>query len=45
MIHIGICDDDKSMQKQIYDIVQHELFKYDDAEYTYRGDRGGQFLL
>ena len=35
MIHIGICDDDKSMQKQIYDIVQHELFKYDDAEYTY----------
>lgn len=35
MIHIGICDDDKSMQEQIYDIVQHELFKYDDAEYTY----------
>ena len=35
MIHIGICDDEKGMQKQIYDIVQHELFKYDDAEYTY----------
>ena len=35
MIHIGICDDDKGMQKQIYDIVQRELFKYDDAEYTY----------
>lgn len=31
MIHIGICDDEKGMQKRIYEIVQHELFKYDDA--------------
>lgn len=26
---------EKACRSRIYDIVQHELFKYDDAEYTY----------
>ena len=43
MIHIGICDDEKGMQKQIYDIVQHELFEDGWIKYSqiHSGVSGG----
>lgn len=35
MLHIAICDDDKKLQKQIYEASLKLIFSYDEAEYTY----------
>lgn len=35
MLHLGICDDNKEHQGQIYDLVSSAVFRYDEAEFVY----------
>lgn len=35
MLHLGICDDNREHQKQIYDLVSHAIFKYDAVDFVY----------
>lgn len=35
MIHLGICDDNKKHREEIYDLVSHSIFKYEEADFTY----------
>ncbi|MCI5640933.1 MAG: LytTR family DNA-binding domain-containing protein [Lachnospiraceae bacterium] len=34
MLHVGICDDDKKYQDELYDFVFHELFAQGELEFT-----------
>lgn len=35
MIHLGICDDDRTHRETIYELVSHMIFKYEEATFTY----------
>lgn len=35
MLRIGICDDEKRVQKELNDMVSHIVFQYDDVEFSY----------
>lgn len=34
MLHLGICDDNKEHQGQIYDMVSRAVFQYDEADFV-----------
>lgn len=35
MLHLGICDDNREHQRQIYDLVSRAIFKYDEVDFVY----------
>ncbi len=35
MLHLGICDDNKEHQEQIYELVSSAVFRYDEVDFTY----------